>query len=580
MFFSGIFCLVFLFSCSTSRNTPFTRAYHQLVARYNLFFNAQQAYDEILRNQTERFQDDYSKMLPLFPFVRLTEKTQRGGAFDTVVERTERAIYTHSISSESGNEYNPFMRNVWLLLGRAHVQNQDYDDALAVFSYVVHLFRDDADVVAEAKLWTMRAYIETGRFCEAERLANFLKESELPTNLKALFVKNYAYLFLEKREYPQAIPFLQKTIEFQRNTIQRRRLQFLLGQTFATIGDNAAAFRAFESVRGIRTPHELSLNAIIQQSAVASELQKPQMLSELHRLSRRANNRDFLDKIHFAIGNIYFRKNDTTSAIRHYVLAENTQNANSRKRALAQMALADIFFDKKDFIQAEPRYSEALAFLSATDEAYLRVSFRVDVLRTLVPHLLAVQEQDSLQQLAKLSQAEQERMINRHIAERRERERDAEREAHVANLFLPTQHFVGQPLMTTESSFYFFNPQIVAQGRSEFQRLWGNRPLEDNWRTRNRQTILSYEQADGFPSAVQTRFFEPHSLEFYLQQLPTTPEMLVKSNRIIAQNLYAIGRIAKFMLFDDDFANQTFQRLLNDFSDSEYAERVRTILDN
>ena len=348
LFFLGFFLLFSLFGCSTTRNTPFTRAYHQFVTRYNLFFNAQQAYDEILRNQTERFEDDFSELLPIFPFVRLTEKTQRGGAFDTVVERMERAIQNHSILSESGEEYNPFMRNVWLLLGKAHVQNQDYDDALAVFSHVAHLFRDDADAVTEAKLWTMRAYIETGRLYDAEKIANILKSSNLPINLNALFVKTYAYLLFEKREYSAAIPFLQKTIDFQRNNIQRRRLQFLLGQTFAAVGDHAAAFRAFESVRGMRTPHVLALNAIVQQYAVASESEKEQLVSELRRLSRRTNS---------PIG--------TTFA------------------------------------------------------------------------------------------------------------------------------FIGQ---VDESTFYFFNPQSVMQGRYEFQRLWGNRPLEDNWRISSRSATSLIEE--------------------------------------------------------------------------------------
>ena len=384
--FLGAFCLLHI-GCSTTRNTPFTRAYHQLVVRYNLFFNAQQAYDELLRVQTESFQDDFSEMLPIFPFVRLTEKTQRGGAFDTVVERMERAIRNHSILSESGHEYNPFMKNVWLLLGKAHVQNQDYDDALAVFSHIANLFRDDADVVAEAKVWTMRAYIETGRLCKAENLANGLKEIELSADLNALFAKTYAYLLFEKGKYAEAIPFLQKTIEFQRNNIQRRRLQFLLGQTFAAVGDNAAAFRTFESVHGMRTPHQLSLNATLQQASVVSESQKPQMLRELHRLSRRAVNRGYLNQIHLAISDIYFRKNDTASAERHY--------------ALAQLSYTP-------FSPASPQF------------------------------------------------------------------------------LFPFE----------ASTFYFFNPQSVVQGRYEFQRLWGNRALEDNWRTQNRQAILLIEPVE------------------------------------------------------------------------------------
>jgi hypothetical protein len=31
-------------------------------------------------------------------------------------------------------------------------------------------------------------------------------------------------------------------------------------------------------------------------------------------------------------------------------------------------------------------------------------------------------------------------------------------------------------------TWYFYNPMIVSQGKTEFQRRWGNRKNEDNWR--------------------------------------------------------------------------------------------------
>jgi tetratricopeptide (TPR) repeat protein len=528
-------------------------------------------------------------MLPIFPFVRLTEKTQRGGAFDAVVEKTEKAIRNHSISTSPDEEHNPFMSNVWLLMGKAHVQNQDYKEAMAVFSHIVHLFRNDADVVAEAQLWKMRAYIETGRFCDAENLANILKSSYLPTRLDQLFTKTYTYLLFHKGKYAEALPYLQKTIDFQRNNIQRRRLQFLLGQTFAAIGENAAAFRAFQSVRSIRTPHELALNAVIQQSIVAPEAEKQQILNELQRMARRAVNENYFDKIHFAIGNIYLRQNDTTRAVQHYLLAEKERNTINQERTLAQIALADIFFAEKDFVQALPRYSETLLSLPETSNAHPRVVFRAEVLHELVPRLLTVSEQDSLQWMARLPRVEQEEIIRRHIAKRRESEREAEREAYLSAQFARAPQ-LAEPFQsaaeaafalvgrTDETTFYFHNPQLVAQGRSEFQRRWGNRRLEDNWRTNNRQATLLTEQEGDTQAVLQLPPVAPHSIEFYLQQLPTTAEALAESNRIIEKNLFEIGNIAKNRLRDTDFAVQIFSRLLNDFPDSEYAEKARELL--
>jgi outer membrane protein assembly factor BamD (BamD/ComL family) len=89
---------------------------------------------------------------------------------------------------------------------------------------------------------------------------------------------------------------------------------------------------------------------------------------------------------------------------------------------------------------------------------------------------------------------------------------------------------------------------------------------------------LPTEQADN-AMALQFRSVVPHSIEFYLQQLPTTAEALAESNRITEKNLFEVGNIAKNRLGDIGFAIQTYKRLLNDFPDSEYAERVRGTLE-
>ena len=46
-------------ACSPQRNTRSTRAYHELTTRYNVFFNAQQEYDEIFDRLFEDYQDNY-----------------------------------------------------------------------------------------------------------------------------------------------------------------------------------------------------------------------------------------------------------------------------------------------------------------------------------------------------------------------------------------------------------------------------------------------------------------------------------------------------------------------------------------
>jgi hypothetical protein len=57
---------LFLFSCSTKKNTRVSRAYHNLTAHYNAYFNGKESYKEGIISIKENLQDDFSKILPVF----------------------------------------------------------------------------------------------------------------------------------------------------------------------------------------------------------------------------------------------------------------------------------------------------------------------------------------------------------------------------------------------------------------------------------------------------------------------------------------------------------------------------------
>ena len=120
-----------------------------------------------------------------------------------------------------------------------------------------------------------------------------------------------------------------------------------------------------------------------------------------------------------------------------------------------------------------------------------------------MPYSTAVELQDSLQHLASLDSAARMVVIDTLIARvirkeeeakrlAKEAERDALRESIAAEnaANAPQQPTITQPTIPTgDDSWYFYNPQAVTQGKADFQRLWGRRKLEDNWRRRNKTVV-------------------------------------------------------------------------------------------
>lgn len=415
---AGVLILLLCAGCSTKRNTPATRAYHELTTRYNIYFNAEEAYNEALKSITENHVDNYQAWLPMYPNSADPNDTvvkQPGGPFDRVVEKTATAIREHSITAKPRrdparpntqeyrdwlrqNEFNPFIDRAWLLMGKAHVQNKDYTEAVSVLSHAARLFAYDIDVVSEAQIWMMRAYTEMGWFSDAEGLALTLQVRKLPKELHDKFTEFYAFLLLRQEKYRDALPFLTQAVRNEKSGIRKRRLQFLLGQVYAHLGEREKAYNAFEQIKRLSTPYDEVVNALVAQSQVTAD--DGAIIGELRKMAGNKKNSAYLDRIYAAIGAVYLSRGNVEKAIENYLLAETKSVRNGLEKALAQVALGDIYFDRKEFLKAEPRYSQALGALPRNNGNYARVEFRADVLGELLPHMAALARQDSLRQLA------------------------------------------------------------------------------------------------------------------------------------------------------------------------------------
>ena len=67
-------------------------------------------------------------------------------------------------------EYNPFLKKCWLLIGQGQFYNADFLQASATFSYIARHYAQDEEMVAEARLWQARCYSEMEWFYEAEEI--------------------------------------------------------------------------------------------------------------------------------------------------------------------------------------------------------------------------------------------------------------------------------------------------------------------------------------------------------------------------------------------------------------------------
>lgn len=615
--------LLLLWSCSTKKNTKASRFYHAFNTRYNIYFNGKQAFDEALKSQQDGYKENYSEMIHMYPIsAQPKDKQQTGGPFDRTIEKSNKAIKLHSITAkpakkpgwknnpklvkeQAKEEYNPFLKNCWLIMGQAQFYNADFLQASATFSYIARHYAQEEEVVAEARLWQARCYAEMGWYYESEDILEKMNKEGIPAaNLKQYAAVNADYL-IKNQQFEEAVPYLKTAIKAEKNRKQRARMKYLLGQIYADLDLGNLAYKAFAEVIRANPPYELEFAARIRQSEVFAGTNYMKVVKMLERMAKSQKNKDYLDQVYYALGNIYLNREDTLNAIKNYQLGIDKSTQNGMDKAICQIKLGDIYFTQRDYVKAQPCFSGALAGIKKEYKDYPRVSKLSAVLDELVVHVEAVQLQDSLQALAKMPEAERLAIIDKKIEEVKKEEEEAkalaEKEAYLAEqeakgsgIDRPgTETNTVQMPMTGGASFYFYNPQTVAQGKTQFQRKWGRRTLEDNWRRRKKELSTfdepNMEEAqnggepqvgvDGQPLPTDSiaggdlpavAADDPHTREYYLQQLPFTEEDVAASNVIIEDGLYNMAMIYKDKLEDLPLSIEGFETLERRFPENTH----------
>ncbi len=609
--------------CSTKKNTAISRQWQAFTTRYNVYFNGSEHYHEQLKAMENNYEDDYTRTLLTHPAeARADSKLpQPQGDFKRTIEKMQKAIQLHSITKKpakrSGSqkdkafrareEFNPFLHNAWLMMGRAQYLNGDFLGAASTFMYTSRHFTWLPEVVTEAWLWQARSYCALDWLYEAENVLRLVKEKDLANKqLRQLYNLVRADYLVRSGQYEEAVTPLREAAKGASGG-QKNRLWFLLGQVYSNLGKKQLAYEAFKKAgSGASTPYRIKFNARIRQSEVYAGSNIRKEVASLKAMTRYERNKEYLDQIYYAIGNLYLSRGDTARAKENYIEAVAKSTRNGIDKALAQLALGEIYFKEGDYVKAQPCYSEAVPQLQENYPGYKELRLRSDVLDELAVYAGNVHLQDSLLTLAAMPLEEREAACKKLADDLIKREKEAEEEAKKEEYLANQQSIANQPAgnipstpaptLNTDKSWYFYNTTTKNAGKTEFQRRWGARKLEDDWRRRNKATFsLDDDEEDEEAGATEgapaegeegtatgdasggarskeqaEKENDPHNMEYYLKQIPSTPEEIQTANDIIQEGLYNMGIILKDKLEDYPAAREEFNTLDARYPDNIY----------
>ena len=610
--------LALLSACSTKKNTAGSRFWQAFNTRYNVYYNGESHYITQLKSMEDNYEDDYTQRLLIHPAEAYanTNATQPTGDFARTIEKMQKAIQLHSIKKKpkkkSGKqtaeykewlkreEYNPFLHNAWLLMGRAQYMSGDFLGSAATFHYITRHFKWLDDVVVEAELWEVRCYCALGWLSEAENIATHIHREKITSgSTRALYDLAMANYYIKCRKDSTAIPFLANAVK-KTGGSQKVRLNFLLGQLYSDVGNKTMAYKTFGKVSGASgATYRTRLNARIKQSEVYTGSNINKEVKSLRSMTRYDRNKDYLDQIYYAIGNLYLSRQDTANAVENYIRAAKESTRNGIDKAISQLTLGGIYFAQRNYVDAQPCYAEAIPLIYSEYPDYKMLKRRSDVLDELVIYAQNVELQDSLLELSRLSPEEQravaQRLVDELVKKEKEAQEAAAREEYLAeqaanNTQTTSSNAPTTFTLNTDNSWYFYNASSISAGKTSFQKAWGSRKLEDDWRRRDKATFsmsefeYDYDQDDeeGEADNVEEndsiradkeraqKEEDPHYVEYYLKNIPQTDQERKNCDDIIQEGLFNMGVILKDKLEDYSSAISQFNELLSRYPDNVY----------
>ena len=234
-------------------------------------------------------------------------------------------------------------------------------------------------------------------------------------------------------------------------------------------------------------------------------------------------------------------------------------------------------------------YDSTMITLPKDYKDYSIISKRKETLETLIGYIRTIQREDSLQRIAKMTESDRTRFIEKMIKKIEEEEDRKKEEADAlqsqnqnpsnTTTSIPNN---GLPALSngTKGDWYFYNQTTLSFGVNDFVKKWGNRRLEDNWR--RSQKALTFESQnptnpDGEDTLTQATkgpdkiiATDKKTVNYYLIDLPLADSLMRKSDKTIVDAYYNLASTYKDELNNNKKAIATFEELNNRYAEHKY----------
>lgn len=572
---SYLILLLFCGACSQFSNAPTSKAWHNMNAKYNAIYDAEQNYDFGLFKIDSTRIDDYSSTLPILVKIDSNNTAVSKAELDEVIRLTSLIAEKHSNSKHLDQAY--------LLLGKSRYFKEDFINAIEVFKYVNTKYKK-IDHKHNALIWLMKSYMEQNSMTEALEIAAQLDQLSMNKANKAEYFEAKAALYQRSNEKALSVVYLEEAIKHQKKGLHKARNHFIAGQLYRSLGKGSLARSNWKSVIKNRPDYDLEFNTGIELLMLSADLGVNANATFKKMLEDRKNV-DLKDKIYFKMAEVKAEQGQYTQAVSDYTSSIKLANDKTQK-ASAYQRIAELYYGPlEDYLKSANYFDSTLQNLNTRSPGYDEIAEKAKSLKSFVAYNKVIITEDSLQKLAEMNPLELSENLDEMLATQAANEKRISDEAKKLE---EEQNNRAQGGGSPSGAWLFYDQVSLTRSRAEFIRVWGNRALEDNWRRKEKELgSISFKIEKGIETTEEVDQAKQKAIEeakrmadleskkaALLANIPNTPEKLAASRKKQEEAYYELGKIYKLQFNQNNKAKESFLKLLEKFPKTSHEPEV------
>ena len=538
-----------------------------MTTKYNYLYNGNNLLNQGKAEINENVFDNYWEILPIEK-TQITEdkinlklkKEQSASLFVQSEKKAVLAIQKHAMNI-AGKEKNPQMDEAYFLLGESRYYDQRFIPSLEAFNYILFKY-PTSELVNKAKIW--REKINAKQNYNQLAIEN-LKEIESRGRLSNEEIVELnavlAQAYLNSKKIDSAVIRLETASEKTQDLNSKSRYLFILGQLYKNLDKLDSSTMVYNRVIKLhrKIPREYYVYSFVEKSK--NFVDKSLAMSELIELETDIENSGYLNIIFHQIANLYLEINNDSLAIKYY----NKSLRNPAKDNLVNLknynTLGDYFFDKNEYLISAAYYDSTLAQINNNKKLFRKITKRRESLDEVIYYELSVKTNDSIIRLVKMSEEERVAYFKDYIEEQKKKLNEEKEivNSKNENSFVSAKN---NNISNENALFYFYNPTVLAYGKNEFKKLWGDKQLTDNWRNGKTTTAIKPLMSIGKENSKTNK---TQNLEGYLKSIPSSSSSIDSIYKQLDYSYFQLASIysAKFLeygLSNNKIRNIDFNR--------------------